>query len=165
MADDLEITIDTKALDDALSGLSIRVQKKIVRKALQAGADVVLASMKALCPERTDEPTPDSNGLPPGILREDLQVDIRVSQTSGASARIGPGEIAGYVGRWVNNGYNLTSHGPKRNRKVIKPIPGKHFMEASTDEAGQKAVDAMVEVVASELGAGGDDAPESGTGE
>lgn len=160
MADDLEISIDTRALDEVLSSLPLKVQKKIVGKALQAAGDVVLVRMKVLCPERVDEPTPDSTSLPPGMMRMDLQTAVNVSESHGAEVRIGPGQIAGHVARWVNNGWNLTRGGRRRVRKdgravgrgkVIKTIPGQHFIEAALDEAGQAAVDTMVSVVAEEL--------------
>ena len=155
MADGLSISIDTRALDAALSKLPEKLQKRVLKNALQAGGDVILEEMTALAPERTDEPTPDSTALPPGILKADLQTQVTVGTTTGANVKIGPGEIAGHVARWQNNGYNLTSHGKKRGRKVIKAISGKHFIEAAVDAAGQKALDAMIDSIAQAL-TGGD---------
>lgn len=158
MPGDLAITIDTRALDAMLSKLSTKLQSRVLKKALQAGGDVVLQSMKALAPERTDEKTPGGNSLPPGILKEDLHVQVTVGTTSGASVKIGPTPITAHVARWQNNGFNLTTHGRKRGRKVIKAIPGKHFMEAAMDESGQKALDAMIGSIADALkDNGGDD--------
>jgi hypothetical protein len=148
MADELSITIDTRALDEALSKLSEKIQKRVLKNALQAGGDVILEEMRTLAPERTDEPTPDSTGLPPGILKADLHTQVTVNATTCANIKIGPGDIAGHVARWQNNGYNLTTHGKKRGRKVIKAIPGKHFIEAAMDTAGQKALDAMIGSIA-----------------
>jgi hypothetical protein len=151
MADELSITIDTKALDDALSKLPTKLQTRILKQALQAGGDVILEEMRTLAPERTDEDTPDSTSLPPGILKADLQTQVTVSTTTGANVKIGPGEIAGRVAKWQNNGYNLTTHGKKRGRKVIKAVPGKHFIEGAMDTAGQKALDAMIGTIVQAL--------------
>jgi hypothetical protein len=151
MPDDLSFTIDTRELDHVLSSLPVQLQKRILRESLQAAGDVILEAMVSLAPERTDEPMPSSTSLPAGILRADLQTDVRVSESSGARVRIGPGEIAGHVARWQNNGYNLTTHGRKRQRKAIRAIPGKHFIESAADEAGQAALDTLVEHIAKGL--------------
>jgi Bacteriophage HK97-gp10, putative tail-component len=143
MAEDVDLVIDTKALEAALSQLPTKIQKQYMTQALQAAGDVILEAMVAHAPERTDEETPDSTSLPPGILKADLHAQVIIG-TSGARVKVGPTEVAGHVARWQNNGYYLTSHGKKRSRKQIKQIPGKHFIEAATDEAGQAALDAAV---------------------
>jgi hypothetical protein len=150
MAEDFDLKIDTSQFDAMLAKLPVKLAGKIMRDALQAGGDVLLSSMKALAPERTDEPTPDSNSLPPGILREDLSTQVTVSATQGARLRVGPTEIAGRVARWQNDGWMLTRK-TKNGKKQIKQIPGKHFMEAAVDEAGEAAVDAFVATLAQGL--------------
>jgi hypothetical protein len=144
MADELEFKIDTSQLDAALSKLPDKVQKRIVVKALQQAGDVMLEAVKAQTPEQTDEPTPGSDALPPGILREDMTTEVTVSETKGARLRVGPTEIAGYVARWINNGWMLTSHDGRK----IREIPGKHFMESAFDESAQAALDAMTDTIA-----------------
>lgn len=144
MSDELEFKIDTRELDAALSKLPDRVQKHIVVTALQAAGNIILAAVKANTPERTDEETPDSTALPPGILREDMHTEVKVSETKGARLRVGPTEIAGHVARWQNNGWTLTSHGGKK----IKETPGKHFIEAGFDESAQAALDALTASIA-----------------
>jgi hypothetical protein len=140
MPDDISLKIDTSQFDAMLTALPTKVAGRIMKDALQAGGDVLLASMKALCPERTDEPTPDEDSLPPGILREDLHTQVTVTSTTGARLRVGPTDIAAHVARWQENGWMLTLH----NGKKVRQIPGKHFMAASVDEAGEAAVDAFV---------------------
>jgi hypothetical protein len=139
MPDDFELKIDTSQFDALLAKLPAKVSGAIMKNALQTAGDVLLASMKALAPEQTNEPTPGSNALPPGILREDLHTQVIVSETKGAQVKVGPTEIAGHVARWVNNGWMLTS----RDGQQIKQIPGKHFMEAAADEAAELAIDAF----------------------
>jgi hypothetical protein len=157
MPEDADLIINTKALDEALSKLSDKVQKEFVTKALQAAGDVILQAMVTLAPERTDEQTPDSTSLPPGILRADLHTQIIVG-SSGARVKIGPTEVAGHVARWQNNGWILTGHGKsKGGRKRIKDISGKHFIEQATDEAGQAALDAAVASLTESLAGTGTD--------
>lgn len=144
MADELEFKVDTSELDAALSKLPDKVQKRLVVNALHSAGDVMLSAMKAHTPESTDEPTPGSDSLPPGILREDMHMEVTVSETKGARLRVGPTEIAGHVARWVNNGWTLTTHSGKK----IKDIPGKHFIEAAFDESAQAALDVLTDSIA-----------------
>ena len=75
MADDIRIDVNTKELEAKLEALPRNVAQRKLREAVQAGGEVILRAMVANAPERTDEPTPDSNSLPPGMLRADLQVE------------------------------------------------------------------------------------------
>lgn len=146
--DDLSFSIDTRELDKALSGLPEKVSKQIVEDALQAAGNVVLEEMVALAPERTDEMNPASNSLPPGILKADLHVDVSVSASGGANVRIGPTAVAGRVARWANNGFTLTGHGKsRRSRRIIRAIPGKHFVEGAFDVTAQRALDVLAEQI------------------
>ena len=147
---EFDLKIDTSKFDAKLAQLPLKVSGKIMRDALQAGGDVLLGTMKALAPERTDEPTPNSDSLPPGILREDLHTQVSVSATQGARLRVGPTEIAGHVARWQNNGWMLTRK-TKNGKKQIREIPGRFFMESSVDESGEAAVDAFVQKLAEGL--------------
>lgn len=147
MPDELHFKVDTSELDAALSKLPDKVQKRIVVNALQSAGDVMLTALKAHTPESTDEETPDSNSLPPGIMREDMHTEVTVSETKGARLRVGPTQIAGHVARWVNNGWTLTSHDGKK----IKDIPGKHFIEAAFDETALSALDVLTESIAEGL--------------
>ena len=147
MPDELEFKVDTRELDEALSKLPDKVQKRIVVNALQSAGEVMLAALKAHTPEQTDEPTPGSDALPPGILREDMHTQVTVSETKGARLRVGPTEIAGHVARWINNGWTLTLH----NKTKVRDIPGKHFIEAAFDETAQTALDVLTASIAEQL--------------
>ena len=156
MADDIQINIDTSQFETKLKALPAAVANRYLRTALQAAGDVVLAPMKQLAPERTDETTPDENSLPPGILREDLSTQVTLG-ANGAKVKVGPTAVAGHVCRWQNNGWMLTSHGGKK----IKQIPGKHFMEAAFDEAAEAAVEALVNSLAESLNTDSTDSEET----
>ncbi len=116
-----------------------------MRAALQAAGNVLLEAQVEQAPERTDEETPDGTSLPPGILKADLHTEIQINGQSAPRVKVGPSQIAGHVTRWQNSGWNLTSRGKsKSGRKVIRSIPGKHFIEAAFDESAESAVDAFV---------------------
>lgn len=137
--DDIGLTVDATDFERHLNQLPDQVAKRYLGKALQKAGDVILASMKQLAPERTDEATPEEDSLPPGILREDLHTQVTVSSNGGATVKVGPTEISAHVCRWQEKGWMLTSHEGKK----IRQIPGKHFMSAAMDEAGQAALDAF----------------------
>ncbi len=150
--DDFSISIDTRDLEAKLSALPEKVQKKALQKALQAAGDVMLAAVVIHTPERTDEPTPDSTSLPPGILKADMHTQVTVNQTSGAVVKVGPTSIGGHVGRWQNNGWDLTVGGRKgKGGKVIRQIPGKLFMEAAFDESSPTALSTFYESLGSAI--------------
>lgn len=146
----VDLKCNTDEALKALNQLPKKVQKRMLRKAAQAAGDTILIPLEALAPERTDEETPGGNALPPGILKADLHTQV-VVRPEGVEVKVGPGEIAGHVARWQNNGWTLTSH-RKDGHKKIKDIPGKHFFEAAFDEAGEKAVDVFCQVLAQQLG-------------
>lgn len=159
MPDDIQLKVDTSKFDEMLAKMPQKLAGKLMRDALQAGGDVILASMKALAPEQTDEPTPGSDALPPGILREDLHTQVTLGATKGAGVKVGPTEIAAHVARFQNDGWMLTLH----NGKQVRQIPGKHFMEAAMDEAGEAAVDAFVATLAEGLAAADGEGSDEGT--
>jgi hypothetical protein len=151
MADDFSFEIDTHELDDLLAQLPEKVAKENLTAALQASGEVMQDAIRTVTPMAQEMPTPDSNALPPGILREDIQVDVNPSKQS---VHVGPTEIAGHVARWINNGWTLTTHGKKRWRKQIKDIPGKHFMEAGFDSGAEPALQAFIEKLREKLNEG-----------
>jgi hypothetical protein len=161
MSDGFELSIDTREVDAALTALPRKLRGAIMVKALQLAGDVMLEAIVANAPERTDEPTPEGDSLEPGILKADLHTEVVVPNSDGLVAngrgfssgsprvKVGPSKIAGHVARWQNNGWNLTSHGKKG--KVIRAIPGKHFLEAGFDESADKAIDVFVESLWNDL--------------
>jgi hypothetical protein len=148
MANDISLHIETAKLEEQLNNLPEKIRSKYVKAALQTAGDIILQEMVAQAPERTDEPTPDSDSLPPGVLKADLHTQLK-----GGAILIGPSEIAGPVARWIEKGWTVTGHGKsKRGRKKIKAIPGKHFMSGAVDVAGEAAVNAFVESLSNALG-------------
>src|ERR1700732_2807651 len=111
---ELDLTIDTRELDDLLAKLPPKIAKQYIGEGLEAGGQVILTAMVARAPYRTDDKDPDGNSLPPGILKEDLTVDVKIFPDGGGGrVNVGPTQIAGYVARWQNNGWAVTTHGTK----------------------------------------------------
>jgi hypothetical protein len=150
MADELAFAVDTKALDEALSKLSVKVQTKIVAGALNKGGAIATVAIKAnaaaSAKKNRQPPTPKSNALPEEIMREDIHAVVKVSE-GGASCKIGGTSLGEHVIRWQNNGWKLTSHGRKRNRRQIKVISARHFIEGGMDESKQEVLDTMIEAI------------------
>lgn len=152
MSDEFQISVDTSQFEAKLKELEPNVANQYMRSALQAAGDVILPAMKQHAPERTDEPTPEGNSLPPGILKFDLTTQVILNK-DGAEVKVGPTAVAAHVARWQENGWMLTSHTGKK----IRHIPGKHFMATAIDETREAAVNALVESLASSLNTTGVD--------
>jgi hypothetical protein len=154
MPDEVKLTIDTREWEDLLKALPMRVAKRAVRNALQAGGDVLLDAMVAECPERTDEPTPDSDALQPGVLKESLCDQVVIGTRYNPSVKVGPGIGTGHVAYWVENGFDHIEGG-KRGEKashVTKHVDANPFMVRSFDSSIERAVDVMLANLASSLG-------------
>jgi hypothetical protein len=156
MADEITLTVDTRACERALMALGEKVRGNIMRRALQAGGDVLAAALEDHTPERTDEDTPTSDALPPGIMKADIKTQIQAGSRLDPRIKVGFGAISAHVAYWQNEGWNLTKGGQRKvgkdgkvrgNGKVIRAIPGKHFIEAAFDESAESAVDVFTEAL------------------
>lgn len=158
MADGFDLEIDTRQLDRALAELPMKLQKAMLSGALQAAGDVMLAAVQEHTPERTDEPTPGSDALPPGILKADMHTEIQFSRAQGvARIKVGPSAlIGGPVARWINAGWILTTP----SGRTVRHMPGKHFLEAAFDESAEPAIDVFLERLGQSLGFGENAVPE-----
>ncbi len=150
MADVIDFSVDTRDFEKALKALPKKLREVAMQHALQAAGDVMLDPIVALTPERTDEEMPNSNALTPGIAKADIHTEVELKGES-PRVKVGPSRIAGYVVRWQNNGYMLTSHGKRSKRNAIRAITGKHFLEAGFDESIEKAIDTFVTVLGDEV--------------
>jgi hypothetical protein len=144
--DGFDLSMDTSEWEKLLDELPVKVQHAALQGAMQAGGDVFKEAMIAHAPERTDEQTPESNSLPPGILKQDIKVQVINRSDHIPEVRIGPGEISGRVGLWVNKGWDLVKGGRKGKKgRFVRHIDGTHFMERAFDEAVNKAAEAVIE--------------------
>jgi hypothetical protein len=183
MADDtFDLAVDTRELEAALKKLTAKLRSSVMKRALEAAGDVMLEAVVNHTPERTDEPTPEGDSLPPGMLKASMTKEViapnengllseSVSRGTAFSAgnprvKVGPEKVGrsnkfGRVAYWQNNGWILTSHGAfnsAKNRKKgldlrhkIRPIDGKHFLEAAFDESAEQAVDVFLATLADGL--------------
>jgi hypothetical protein len=129
------------------------VAKRAVRNALQAGGDILLDAMTAECPERTDEPTPDSDALAPGVLKESLTTQVVIGTRYNPAVKVGPGIGTGKVAYWVENGFDHIEGG-KRGEKgahVTSHKDANPFMVRSFDSSIGRAVDVMLDNLAATL--------------
>ena len=151
--DDFSVKVDTSEVERALMAMPAKLAKRAARGGLQAAGEVMLASMVALCPERTDEPTPGSNSLAPGVLKESLTTQVQVGTKSTPRVKVGPPRETAHVAWWIENGFDLISGGRKgKGGRAIRDIEGKdrhidgkHFMSGAFDESAEKAVDVLLE--------------------
>src|SRR5579859_5085374 len=140
---EIGLDVDTRELDKLLAALPPKISKQYLKTALEAGGDVILRAMVARAPYRTDDKTSDGSSLPPGILKADLTTDVKIfSDGGGGRVNVGPTQIAGYVARWQNNGWAVTTRGTHRK---IKDKPGSLFMQGAYDESSESALQAFIE--------------------
>ena len=151
MADDFTISIDTTEMDKALAALPRKFAGRIAKEALQAAGDVMLGSMQVLCPERTDTPTPGSNALAPGVLKESLTTQVQIGTTNPPRVKVGPPSETAHVGWWIENGFDHYEGGRKGKGSKGKHIDGKHFMASAFDESAERAVEVLLERLGSAL--------------
>lgn len=137
MTDGFEFKLDTTELDEALSKLPAKFQGRIAKQALQAAGNVMLESMKALCPVATVEPDSSSNALQPGVLQESLTTQVQMSKRFPPRIKVGAPSETAHVAWWIENGFDQV--------KAKRHIEGKHFMSGAFDESAQRAIDVMLE--------------------
>ena len=135
MPENFDITIDTAEVDRMLAAMPLKFAKGVIREALQAAGDVMLAPMKALCPERTDDiEDSGSNSLEPGVLRESLTTQVIV----GLLPRVEVGAPIETTRQawWIEDGFDQL--------RAKKHIEGKHFMAGAFDESAEEAVNVLM---------------------
>jgi len=143
MADGFDMKLDTRELDEALAKLPAKFQGRIAKQALEAAGYVMVDAMKALCPVRTDEPTPGSDSLQPGVLQESLTTQVQMSKRYPPRVKVGPPSETAHIAWFIENGFD--------NVRAKRHIEGKHFMAGAFDESAQRAVDVMLESLAEAL--------------
>ena len=153
--DDLTVKIDTSEVEKALVAMPERFARKAARGGLQAAGRVMLGSMVALCPVRTETPvTKNNTSLAPGVLKEGLTTQVQFSKKDAPRVKVGPPSETAHVAWWIENGFD--------NVKAKRHIEGKHFMSAAFDESAEKAVAVLLEDLSTTLDV--NSGTDSGTG-
>lgn len=143
-----------------LAKLSVRVQRKSLRKALRAGAKVVLPVAKAKAPVATgalrDSIKVRSAGRMKrgrvGMLVETSEGNFQGKTYYGGPVEYGYKKQPAYIakdGRWVSHKRRTNAVGV-RNMKA-KPVAGKFFMRDATNETRDRASQKMADVLKAEI--------------
>ena len=155
------MTLDFRAMDEALSKLPEKVQGNFARKALRAGGNVILGALLDNTPVMT-EAQPGSDALAPGEMKAHATTTVQIS-TKGevAGCLIGFDSDVAHVARFVNNGHDIWTggrgNGSRKKGKRGKfrgRVEGKHFIERAFDESAAKAVDVMLTTLGESLMSG-----------
>jgi len=152
MADGFDMKLDTKELDEWLSKLPSKFAGRVAKQALAAAGEPILAAAKVLCPVRTDTPTPGSNALEPGVLRESLTLQVQTRKGYAPRVKVGAPSETAHVMWWIENGYDHFTGGRKGyGGSKGEHIAGRHVLAGAFDESAQRAVDVMLETLSEAL--------------
>jgi hypothetical protein len=153
--DEISIFVDTREVEAALEALPSRLEQvNALRPAFEAAGLVMLAPMKALCPERTTEiEGADNNSLQPGVLRESLTMEVQIKENKPPRVKVGAPIETNQVANLIEQGFD--------NVKSKTHISGKHFMSAAFDESAEAAIGVFIETLGENLKLG----PETAEGE
>lgn len=158
--DDEEVVINVNGLDELgaqLESLDLAVQTRILEHALRYAGEVFVPELVVRAPINTDGVTDASHTtrLVPGMLKASMGVAVQMANEQGPTAFIGPDHRTAHVMNWIENGFNLTTHGSKSGRKVIRHIPANPVIRPVFDELSTQAIgafgDALYEGVTAEL--------------
>jgi HK97 gp10 family phage protein len=161
MPDEVRLAIDTHEWEAMLAALPKRVARRAVRQALQAGGDVIAEAMVAEAPERTDTPTPGSDALPPGVLKDDIGTQVQIGTKYAPRVKVGCSEIATHVAWWVENGFDHVEGGRKLDPRrytqkkvgtVTRHIDANPFMARAFDASIERATEVMLQNLGTTLG-------------
>jgi HK97 gp10 family phage protein len=144
-SDDIEVTVSgLDELGEQLEQLDLALQKRILFASLKSAGEVFLAPMKERCPVSVDAVAESTNTtrLVQGALRRDLKVRAKADRAA-PTVYVGPGKDTFHVARWIENGFDLTTHGRKRQRRVIRHIKATPFIRPAFDANTEKAVEAF----------------------
>jgi HK97 gp10 family phage protein len=101
-----------RELDQKLSQLKNNQGQNIIRDGLKAGGKVFQSAIAARAPERPDLPAGDA--IPPGALKQDVEVHIGRDPDGLPAAIVTPGKFTWRVAMWVEYGHRLVRGGYSR---------------------------------------------------
>ncbi len=97
-------------LDDFLRTSPAEWADGPVRKALTAGGKILQAAITEAAPTLKTPNSPNSDALPPGALKSDIELKVYVAK-GGGTAVIQPGSFTLHVARWVEYGHHMVKGG------------------------------------------------------
>jgi hypothetical protein len=151
-------------LDATLKSLIEERGEQILRKALQAGGELMQAAVIERAPMRTDglgggkqnsqNPAYD---LPAGALKSDIKLTVRRDRDDNSlTARIEPGKYTRPVAYWLEYGHRIVRGGRYRGGKkgtgqVVGEARRFPFIRPAHDETEGAALAAIEETIATEI--------------
>ena len=103
-----------------LRELGPNLAERALRKALQAGVDVLEHAVQERTPVET------------GLLKASVVTAVSISQKGNSGVAVVGFGNQGHVARLVEFGHRLVSHGKKRDRKQIGNVPPHPFMRPAS---------------------------------
>jgi hypothetical protein len=142
-----------RELDAKLSALKGPAARQLIREAVLAGGKVLQTEVRLRAPERVS--TGHGNALPPGVLKNDIELHFGITEEGLPAAIVKPGKYTAHVARWVEYGHRLVRGGYSkllpggrstrgRGQEVgaVQPYP---FIRPAFETARAPAVQATVE--------------------
>lgn len=180
MADGIEITFEgMPEFSRRMADLAGPTAERIIRHAVRAGGQVVQAAITEAAPVRV--PLPSGTALPPGALKNDIEVKVRKEPDGSISAYIEPGKYSRAVAGWVEYGHRQIHGGPSRqgggilrqgyrgSGQFLVDVPAHPFIRPAFDASEAAAQDAIAMDIAAAFGGSQvivpDDVPELESGE
>lgn len=182
MADGLEITFEgMPEFSNMMQELAGPAAERIARHAVRAGGRVVQAAITEAAPVRPD--LPSGTALPPGALKNDIEVHVAKERDGSISAYIEPGKLTRRAAIWTEYGHRQVSGGTSSKGGGIlgqgyrgpgkdtgKDVQAHPFIRPAWDASEAAAQDAIAMDIAASFAKGyqvvmPDDAPVLGSGE
>jgi hypothetical protein len=136
--------------------------ERIARHAVRAGAQVVQAAITEAAPVRPD--LPSGTALPPGALKNDIELHVAKEKDGSISAYIEPGSRTMAAARWCEYGHRLVRGGSSRRGagmlgqgysgpgKVVGFVEAKPFIRPAWEASEAAAQDAIAIDIAASFG-------------
>jgi hypothetical protein len=142
-----DFDVDTTWLDELaerLDGMTAQELPRIERAGLREVNRVVKPALIDATPVASKEPSPLSNALPIGKLRESVRA--RVLEPNGDLGRAAVVDFGkyGHVADWVDAGHVLVKGGRTGKGRVIRHVPAHPFVRTVQDTLQAEAEEAMV---------------------
>jgi HK97 gp10 family phage protein len=166
MPDGLEITFEgMPEFSRMMQELAGPAAERIARHAVRAGGRVVQAAITEAAPVRPD--LPSGTALPPGALKNDIEVKTVKESDGSISAYIGPGRETAHAARLVEYGHRQIRGGTSSKgggilgqsyrgsgKNIGKDVPPHPFIRPAWENAETAAQDAIAMDIAASFSRG-----------